>query len=52
MDLSLLPKVDRVILALEGEDYNSLLLAESAREGVDRLRRQLRSHLLERGIDT
>ena len=41
MDLSLLPKVDRVILALEGEDYNSLLLAESAREGVDRLRRQL-----------
>ena len=30
MDLSLIPKVDRVILALEDEDYNSLLLAERA----------------------
>ena len=38
MDLSLIPKVDRVILALEDEDYNSLLLAESAKEGIDRLR--------------
>ena len=41
MDLSLIPKVDRVILALAEEDYNSLLLAESAKEGVDRLRQAM-----------
>lgn len=41
MDLSLIPKVDRVILALTEEDYNSLLLAESAKEGVDRLRQAM-----------
>ena len=41
MDLSLIPNVDRVILALAEEDYNSLLLAESAKEGVDRLRQAM-----------
>lgn len=43
MDLSVLPKVDRIILALQNEDTNPLLLAESAREAVESLRSFLKN---------
>jgi L-seryl-tRNA(Ser) seleniumtransferase len=47
MDLSMLPKVDKIILALEKEKLNPLLLAESAKDAVERLRQTLK----ERGHD-
>jgi len=47
MDLSNLPKVDRIILALEKEGANPILLAESAREAVDGLRRSLKDSSVE-----
>lgn len=44
MDLSLMPKVDKIILAMEGEGINPLLLAESAKEAVNALRVSLLKH--------
>ncbi|NLF80183.1 MAG: L-seryl-tRNA(Sec) selenium transferase [Clostridia bacterium] len=41
MDLSMLPKVDKILLALEKEGLNQPLLAESAKEAVERLRESL-----------
>lgn len=41
MDLSMLPKVDKILLALEKEGLNPPLLAESAKEAVERLRESL-----------
>ena len=41
MNLSMLPKVDKILLALEGKDLNTLILAKSAREAVDALRNKL-----------
>ena len=41
MNLAMLPKVDKILLALADKDANPLLLAQSAREAVDMLREKL-----------
>lgn len=41
MNLSLIPKVDKIMLFLEKEEFNAPLLAESAKEGVDQLRQAM-----------